>query len=82
MIEKGERRGFVTFLLVSAVLLGISLRTLLLQLRILLLDIFNSKSIFLSCFRYAKYRWSAVYVTYYCTWFRLFATAVIHLSLM
>ena len=29
--------------------------------------------------RFAKYRWSADYVTYYCTWFRLFATAVIPL---
>ena len=30
-------------------------------------------------FRYAKHRWSPSYVTYYCMWFRLFATALVPL---
>ena len=30
--------------------------------------------------RYAKHRWSASYVTYYCMWFRLFATALVPLT--
>ena len=29
--------------------------------------------------RYAKHRWSPSYVTYYCMWFRLFATALVPL---
>lgn len=33
-----------------------------------------------SNYRYAKHRWSASYVTYYCMWFRLFATALVPLT--
>ena len=39
----------------------------------------NESSNRVNLIRFAKYRWSADYVTYYCTWFRLFATAVIPL---
>ena len=31
-------------------------------------------------FRYARHRWSYSYVTYYCMWFRLFATALVPLA--
>ena len=30
-------------------------------------------------YRYARHRWSYSYVTYYCMWFRLFATALVPL---
>ena len=33
-----------------------------------------------SDFRYARHRWSYSYVTYYCMWFRLFATALVPLA--